>query len=182
MKPEDVVRTDAGQAKPGWRIKVGFGLFIVSLGWPVVLPVLPLIGLSGTQIAAFSGAMLVVGELLLLAGVAVAGKDGFAYIKAKVFGVLKAYGPPKTVSRARYIIGLVIFFIPFLFGWGAPYFGEYIPGFTENTKAYAIGGDLMLLVGLVVLGGDFWEKLRSLFIHRAYAVIPEKPAKEGTAH
>ena len=28
-----------------------------------------------------------------------------------------------------------------------------------------------------LLGGDFWEKLRSLFVHRAYAVIPEKPAK-----
>jgi len=47
---------------------------------------------------------------------------------------------------------------------------------------YAIAGDVLLLVSLVVLGGDFWDKLRSLFIHSARAVIPEKPAKGGAAH
>ncbi len=182
MKPEQAVQTGVGQVKAGWRIKVGFALFIVSIGWPVLIPVFPLIGLSGTQIAAISGVMLVVAELMIVAGVAIAGKDGFAYIKAKVFGVFKAYGPPKTVSRTRYTIGLVMFVIPLLLGWGGPYFGEYIPGFTENTMAYAIAGDLLLLIGLFVLGGDFWDKLRSLFVYDARAKIPEKPATSGAAH
>ncbi len=179
MKSEEAVQTGDVQQVAGWLIKVAFTLFIVSMGWPVLLPIMPFVGFSGTAIAAFSGIMLVMAELLLVAAVAIAGKQGFAYIKAKVFGVLKAYGPPKTVSRTRYIIGLVILMVPVLAGWGAPYFGEYIPGFQENMFTIAIVGDVMLVVALVVLGGDFWEKLRSLFIHRAYAVVPEKPAKAG---
>ena len=185
MKREEVVeeamQTDNQQPSAGWRIKVGFALFIVSIGWPVLVPALPLLSFSGTQIAAFSGVMLVVAELLLVAGVAIAGKQGFAYIKAKVFGIFKAYGPPQKVSPTRYTIGLVMFVLPLLLGWGGPYFGDYLPGYTEQTMIWAIAGDVMLLVGLFLLGGDFWDKLRSLFVHRAYAVIPDKPAKAEAA-
>jgi hypothetical protein len=31
--------------------------------------------------------------------------------------------------------------------------------------AYAIGGDLLLLASLFVLGGDFWDKIRALFVY-----------------
>ncbi len=179
MKSEQAVQQGDLPQSAGWRIKVAFTLFIVSIGWPVLLPIFPLLGFSGTAIAAFSGVMLVMGEVLLVTAVAIAGKQGFAYIKAKVFGILKAYGPPKTVSRTRYIIGLVILMVPVLIGWGSPYFGEYIPGFQENMFTVSIVGDVMLVVALVVLGGDFWDKLRSLFIYSARAMIPEKPAKGG---
>jgi hypothetical protein len=182
MATQQTVQAGDEQAGGGWRIKAAFAIFIASLVWPVVVPVMPLLGFSGKAIAAFSGAMLVIAELMIVAAVAIAGKQGFAYIKAKVFGVLKAYGPPQTVSRTRYIIGLVLFLIPVLLGWGGPYFGHYLPGFTEDTLTYAIAGDVLLLVSLGVLGGDFWDKLRSLFIHSARAVIPEKPAKGGAAH
>ncbi len=177
MNTEQAVQTDNGQTAAGWRIKVALILLLVSFGWPVLLPILPFLGFSGTAIAAFSGGMLVVGELLLVSAVAIAGKQGFAYIKAKVFGVLKAYGPPKTVSRTRYIIGLVMFMVPVLIGWGAPYFGDYIPGYEENEFTVSIVGDVLLLVSLGVLGGDFWDKLRSLFLPSARAMIPEKPGK-----
>jgi hypothetical protein len=30
-----------------------------------------------------------------------------------------------------------------------------------------------------VLGGDFWDKLRSLFVHKAYAVIPGSEVEQG---
>ena len=52
----------------------------------------------------------------------------------------------------------------------------------EDPIPYAVGGDLLLLASFFVLGGDFWDKLRSLFIYDAHAVIPEKPAKEGAAN
>ncbi len=182
MKSEEAVQTGDTPQSAGWRIKVALILLLVSFGWPVLLPVLPFLGFSGTAIAAFSGAMLVVGELLLVSAVAIAGKQGFAYIKAKVFGILKAYGPPKTVSRTRYIIGLVIFMVPVLVGWGGPYFGEYIPGFQENLFTVSIVGDVMILVALVVLGGDFWDKLRSLFIPSARATFLEKSSASGSAH
>jgi hypothetical protein len=30
----------------------------------------------------------------------------------------------------------------------------------------------VLLISLFVLGGDFWDKLRALFVHSARAVFP----------
>ena len=90
----------------GWRTTLAFALFVVSIGWPVVIPILPLLGVSTTATAAFSGVMVVAAELMLIAGAAVAGKEGFAFIKATVFGFLRVYGPPREVSRTRYTIGL----------------------------------------------------------------------------
>jgi hypothetical protein len=162
------------QIQPGWRIKLGFALFIASIGWPVLLPLMPLLGLSGASIASFSGAMMVAAEVMMIAEAAIAGKDGFAFIKQKVFGFLKSYGPPQEVSRTRYIIGLIIFCIPVTLGWVWSYVGQYLTGLQENPLVYAIAGDVMLLISLFILGGAFWDKLRSLFIHSAYAVVPEK--------
>ena len=164
------------QIQAGWRIKIGFALFILSISWPVLLPVMGVLGVSGSAIAGFSGAMLVAAEIMILAGAAIAGKDGFTYIKSRVFGFLRSHGPPKHVGRTRYIIGLILFVAPLLFGWVSPYVAEYLPGFLTHPHYYTIAGDALLLISLFVLGGEFWDKLRSLFLHRAHAVIPEKPA------
>ncbi len=47
-----------------------------------------------------------------------------------------------------------------------------IPGYAGNEFTYAIVGDLLLLTSLFVLGGDFWDKLRSLFVHGSKAMFP----------
>ena len=117
--------------------------------------------------------MLVGAEVLGIVAVAVMGKSGYAYIKNRVFGFLKQYGPPAEVSRTRYTIGLVMFAVPIVFGWLAPYAADLIPGYLGNELTYAIVGDLLLLVSLFVLGGDFWDKLRALFIRGAKVVFPE---------
>jgi hypothetical protein len=171
-----VTKTEAS-----WRVKVGSVIFVASLAWPVLLPVLPLLGASGADVAAFAGVMAVAAELMLLAGAAIAGKDGFAFIKSRVFGFLKSFGPPKTVGRTRYAIGLAIFAVPVLYGWASPYVGHHVPGYDEHPLALAITGDVLLLISLFVLGGDFWDKLRSLFLHDAAALIPERPAAPGSA-
>jgi len=164
--------------RASWPVCIAFAIFVASIGWPVLIPVLPLLGVSTTATAAFSGVMLVAAEFMLIAAAAIAGKEGFAFIKATVFGFLKSYGPPTHVSRTRYTIGLVMFATPLAFGWAAPYFGHHLPGFTAGRLIYAMGGDVLLLLGLFVLGGAFWSKLRSLFIHNAYAVIPGESAAE----
>ena len=165
------------QAAPGWRIKLGFALLIMSLaGFPALLGILALIGISGGQLATVSGVLLVAAELSMVAGAAIAGKEGFAYIKATVFGYVKRYVPlpPQHVSTTRYTIGLVMFLVPLVFGWAAPYFGSYIPAFESHFLLYAVIGDILLATSLFVLGGEFWDKLKSLFIHSAYAMFPEK--------
>jgi hypothetical protein len=160
--------------KVGWRVKVGFAILVVSIGWPILIPMLLLLRVSTTATAVFSGVMVVAAEFMLIAGAAIAGKEGFAFIKAKVFGFLKSYAPPTEVSRLRYTVGLVMFATPLAFGWAAPYFGHHLPGFEHGQLTYAIVGDALLLISLFVLGGGFWDKLRSLFRHDAYAVIPDR--------
>jgi hypothetical protein len=95
------------------------------------------------------------------------GKPGYTYIKSRVFEFLRRYGPPQKVSHFRYNIGLVMFSAPILFGWVSIYTAELIPGFTRDPYLYAIGGDILLVAGLFVLGGDFWDKIRSLFLYDA---------------
>ena len=62
---------------------------------------------------------------------------------------------------------LVMFSVPVLFGWVSVYAAELIPAFTRTPFRYALGGDLLLLASLFVLGGNFWDKLRSLFVYDA---------------
>ena len=121
--------------------------------------------LSVTMKSSVSGGLLIGAEVLGILAVAVMGKPGYLYIKSRFFGFLKRYSPPHEVSRSRYNIGLVMFCIPILFGWVSIYAAEYFPGFSQNPLPYAIGGDLLLLVSLFVLGGDFWDKIRALFIY-----------------
>ena len=169
------------QPRAGWRTWTGLTLLFLSIGWPVLVPVLPLLGVSAKGMAAFSGVMVVAAELMLVAGAAVAGKEGFALIKAKVFGWLRRYAPPRDVSRTRYTIGLVMFTTSLAFGWAAPYFADHIPGYEAGRLIYAIVFDVLLLISLFVLGGGFWDKLRSLFLHDANAMIPDKTAAKGTS-
>ncbi len=63
--------------------------------------------------------------------------------------------------------------LPLLFAWLSPYLGRHIPGYASQPLAFAIAGDALLLSSLLVLGGEFWDKLRSLFHHGATAVFPE---------
>ena len=156
-----------------WRLKLGVALFGLSIALPVFgLPLVVALELSGTTVAALSGVMLVGSEVLGIVAVAVIGKPGYAYIKNGVFRFLKQYEQPDLVSRARYRIGLVMFAGPVVFGWLAPYAADLIPGYPGNEIGFAIVGDLLLLASLFVLGGDFWDKLRSLFVHGAKATFP----------
>ena len=158
----------------GWRLKLGVVLLGLSIALPMLgLPLVAATGLSGTTMATVSGVMLVGAEVLGILAVAVMGKSGYAYIKNRVFGFLKQYGPPADVSRSRYTIGLVMFAMPVVFGWLAPYAADLVPGYLGNELTYAIVGDLLLLVSLFVLGGDFWDKLRALFVGGAKAVFPK---------
>jgi hypothetical protein len=158
----------------GWRLKFGVAVFGLSIVLPVLgVPLVAAMGLSAATVATISGALLAGSEVLGIVAVAVMGKSGYAYIKNRVFGFLKQYGPPAEVSRARYTVGLIMFAVPIVFGWVAPYAADLVPGYPGNEFTYAIIGDLLLLVSLFVLGGDFWDKLRALFIRGAKVVFPK---------
>lgn len=148
------------------KIVIGSIVFILGQLSPLILiPIVVSLDLSGGWTTALSG-LLMFGfpELAILASVAIMGKQGFDFIKGKVFGYFKKIAPPDVVSKTRYRIGLVIFIIPFLIAWLLPYFINLIPSYQEYKLLINISGDIVLLVSLFVLGGDFWDKLRSLFL------------------
>ena len=159
----ELARSVSGKINTAWWLE--------KLGVPVVVTAL---GLSTTMTASVSGALLVGAEVLGVCAIAVMGKSGYAFIKNRVFGFLKQHGPPQKVSRGRYNIGLVIFCVPLLLGWLSPYISKWVPGLLSNPLPYAVGGDILFLASLLVLGGNFWDKIRSLFIHDAEVHFPQK--------
>jgi hypothetical protein len=64
-----------------------------------------------------------------------------------------------------------MFLLPLLFGWLVPYGPHLVPAYGAHRFAVNLAGDLLLILSLFVLGGDFWDKVRALFIHEAKAQI-----------
>jgi len=176
--PESTPTPEAVPA--GWRFHVGISLFALSLLAPAFIPLVAATGLSTEMKTAISG-FLVIGipQLLMIGAIAVLGKPGFHYIKQRLLGFFKKFGPPRAVSRVRYRVGLVMFFLPLAVGWLAPYLAGRIPGYDENRMVIGIAGDVLFLASLFVLGGEFWDKLRALFVHEAGARFPEPATEVG---
>lgn len=153
---------------PGWRFRLGVTLFVLGFFSPLCIPLVTATSLSTAWKTTLSGLlMLGIPELFWLVAAGIMGKPGFTYIKGKVFGVFKRYALPETVSRTRYRIGLVMFAIPLLFAWVDPYAAHLIPGYGKYRTALAIVGDVLLITSLFMLGGEFWDKIRALFLYES---------------
>ncbi len=168
-------RSVSDSGPPTARLYVGGAVFVFGWLTPLFVPLVASSDLSTEWKTLLSGLLLLgIPEVFSLIAVAILGKDGFSYLKRFLLGVLRRhFAPPAVVSPARYRIGLVMFLLPLLFGWMAGYVPDVMPGYASCRLAYALGGDSLLLISLFVLGADFWDKLRALFIHGARAVFPE---------
>jgi hypothetical protein len=167
-------RTEYHAAPPRARLIVGGAVFVAGFAAPALIPVVAASGLPASWKTALSGLLMVgIPELGMVIAVAILGKDGFAFltggIKRRLGAFFEQHGPAEHVSATRYKIGLVMFLVPILIGWAAPYLGHHIPFYEGNELLYAIVGDVLLFSSLFVLGGEFWDKLRSLFVHGARA-------------
>ena len=165
-----------GQPHAGWRFPLG--LIVLVMGWlsPIAIPVVTATDLPVRWKTIISG-MLAVGipEVFTIVAIAIMGKSGYNLIKEHIFSFLKKHGPPDRVSLTRYRIGLVMFVLPVVFGWLGPYGAHLIPGYETHRFVVSLIGDMMFVGSLVVLGGDFWDKIRALFIHNAKAQFHVQP-------
>jgi hypothetical protein len=149
-----------------WRYRTGVTL--IAIGWicPLFIPLVTKSTLSTEWKTALSGFLLVVGpEVLSVLAIAILGKEGFNILKEKVFALLRRAAPTAKVSRTRYRAGLAIWALLFIYGsfvWYAPHL---VPGYSEHRVAINLSADFLFIASLFVLGGDFWEKFRSLFIY-----------------
>ena len=163
----------------GLRYRAGLTVLVLSFLSPLLIPLVAMSGISAGLKTLISGLLAVgIPELGILVAVAILGKPGYRQIREKIAGLMRKHGPPDTVSLVRYRIGLVMFVVPVIFAVVQPY-GEYALAFGPIHETWigarlqvAIAGDVLFLASFFVLGGDFWDKIRALFIHGAKALIP----------
>jgi len=170
--------TKTGQPQAGWRFRLGLTVLIVGWLSPLLIPVISRTGLATEWKTIISGLLAVgIPEVFTLAAIAIMGKAGYNLIKEKIFSFLKKHGPPDRVSLTRYRIGLVMFALPLLIAWLGPYGAHRIPGYETHRFVVSVIGDVMFVASLFVLGGDFWDKVRALFIHHAEVQVADKKSK-----
>jgi hypothetical protein len=135
-------------------------LLVAVTDWPVTVKTM------------VSGILLLGFEIMLVPAVALMGKDNFERIWAGAMQFLKALKPAGDVGKTRYTVGLYMLVGPTLYAWIASYAPSWLPQDYVLRVWANLGLDLATLASLFVLGGDFWDKVRALFLHDARAVFP----------
>lgn len=153
---------------PKNRLIWGTVVFISGFFSPIFIPLVLSSGLSTGLKSVISGLLAFgVPELFMVIAAGIMGKEGFNYIKRFISILFRRYGPPDTVSKTRYTIGLIMFFLPLIFALLLPYLVDLLTFLSDNFLTISIANDVLLVLSLFVLGGDFWDKLRGLFSRTA---------------
>ena len=162
---------DKTETRAKARFRLGATIFIIGFCSPLLIPLVTATDLPMKWKAAISGALaLGIPELFSIIAIAIMGKSGFQQLKEIFFGFIKKHGPAEKVSLTRYRIGLVMFVLPIIIGWLAPYGPDNIKGFEPQGLTVNIIFDLMFFSSFFVLGGEFWDKLQALFVYGAKVV------------
>jgi len=150
------------------RFILGVTIFIFGQVTTLLIPFVTASGLSSEMKAVLSGIFFfVTPQIGIIWAVAVLGKQGYEQLKVMFFRWIKRYGPPEVVGPVRYTIGIIMFAFPLLLGWMGPYIGHMIPYIGEYRMGFAMAGDIMFILSFLVLGGQFWDKIRALFIRKS---------------
>jgi hypothetical protein len=171
----------APAAPPKSRLMLGAAILALAILVKITGPLLIINSdLSAAWKTALSvGLFIVIPKLLIITIIFVLGKAGFAYLKAVCLRAIgRAFAPlapARQVNPVRYRIGLVMFTLPLLEAWLVPYLETEFPGWAAS-RPIEWSWDVMLLASFFVLGGEFWDKLRALYVQRATVAFP---AKEG---
>jgi len=156
------------QQIPKNRLIFGGTIIVVGFLSPLLIPFVASLDWSIGLKGAISGLLaLGIPEVFMIIGVAVLGKDGYQFLKEKLFGFLKQFAPPDEVSLTRYRIGLVMLCLPLFFAWAHPFASQLIPSLKILPIWCYVAGDVTLIGSFFVLGGNFWDKLRGLFKYNA---------------
>jgi hypothetical protein len=169
----------APAAPPKSRLMLGAAILAFAILVKITGPVLIINSdLSAAWKTALSvGLFIVIPKLLIITIIFVLGKAGFTYLKAVCFKALgrtfAPLAPARQVNPLRYRIGLVMFTLPLLEAWFVPYLETAFPDWAAN-RPIEWSWDVMLLASFFVLGGEFWDKLRALYVQRATVTFPAK--------
>lgn len=145
-----------------WRFHAGLLALVLSLVLPLLALAVPLLGLSTGASAALIGGLVAGGpEVLILLAAALLGKETLHYFTHRIKQTIwQAALMP--ASQARYYIGLTIALLSMLPFYLYGYFPSLMPA---DARLYVLAAsDLSFIVSVFLMGGEFWEKLRRMFI------------------
>jgi hypothetical protein len=165
------------QVEPGatagdWRFKLGLAIFVLAFAIWLLMPLMAALNASGTTLAALSGILFIGNKALLLVVVAVMGKPGFQQLKRHVFGYVAMLAPAPEVGPLRHSLGLVMFGLPLFTTFLEPYDDHIWPALLAHGWQVELASDLIFIASFFVLGGNFWDKIRALFVRTAVVVDP----------
>ena len=152
-----------------WKYYLGLSLFVYSFIPICTAELLFLLPLSHSEAATIALIYIGSGEITFLCAVALLGKPFVEMLKAKIKGFFirkKPVIPPEPIGKTRHVIGVALFFMSFL-----PYpilegiliFGHPTGRDLHYLVAALLTGDVIFIISLFVLGGEFWERLKKLF-------------------
>lgn len=164
------------------RLRFYLGLSCFVLSW-----ILPLFGFLVARLdlplavkATIIGLLTVGGpEILGILAVVCLGKENLIVIKDKILAFLRLLKPSGPVSRWRYRLGLVMFLVPIMPSYIMAYMPQWLPDTSPQHLYVNLAADFLFLTSLFVLGGDFWDKLRALFVYDARAQFEPHPADKS---
>lgn len=158
-----------------WRFKVGIAIICLMAALWLLVPLASAADVPGSKIAALTGVLFIANKLLLLLAIAIMGKSGFQELKQRLSGYISGLAPSADieVGPVRHRIGLLMFCLPLITAFLEPYIDSIWPGLRPNLWQLQLLGDAMLIGSFFVLGGNFWDKVRALFIRTARVVNSE---------
>jgi hypothetical protein len=166
MQAHSEIGTTAGD----WRFKLGMVIFVLAFAIWLLMPLMAALQVSGTTLAALSGIIFISNKVLLLVVVAVMGKPGFQELKRRVFGYVTVLAPTSDVGPLRHSLGLVMFGLPLLTTFLEPYDDYIWPALLTHSWQLELLSDLIFVASFFVLGANFWDKIRALFVRTARVV------------
>ena len=155
-----------GGTPTGWDWRYGVGLLLLALaGLSIGVGVAAVLAGHAREDSPGSPIWLLAGpaEILCLVAAVILGKDKYQKLTRKVRPKTQHSAPDSRTRRARYYLGLA----GCLFN-GVPltlyaYVPELLPA--GSTKAgILVIADGVFIFSLFFAGGEFWEKLRRLFV------------------
>ncbi len=160
--------------KRNWKFYLGIALFTYSwIPYAFVFIIMPFLHFTTTEALSISSITLITAEGAFAISVVLLGKDFINLIKVKFKRIFSKNGGQdthKSISRLRYRIGIILFIltlsIPSILTEIVLYF-DYVDIIGLNNLLYIfLSIDAIFIASLFILGGEFIDKLRSLFTYK----------------
>jgi len=150
----------------GWKYYLGLVLFVYSLATFGLAALTPFLFAPAVAATAATG-IVISGEVGFWISAALLGKQFVQALKNKIRGFFArpasapgAHQPPPSCARLGAVLAELRDVLP---GHVRPVLRVGQGSGVDGHRVVAISGELLFLTSLLVLGGDFWDRLMALY-------------------